>query len=148
MADKEVMSKSVALKELGEMLSRMGGILAVAFGLKAVAEMFEMFDVEEELEEIMGKEWVEACREDKDCYQKLMKIAEESLEYKARTPEEERKEYRRKILEELRQKLKEIGVEFWCEEKDLGELGTLYEDCYIEYKGETFSITKDIEIYH
>ena len=137
-----MMSESEALAELGKMLGAVGGIMVVAAALRGVAVVFEMIKVEEELERIMGKEWVDACRKDGDCRLKLMKIAEESLEVKARTPEEERKEYRRKILEELRQKLKELGVEFWCEEKDLGEIGTLYEDCYIEYKGEHFSITE------
>ena len=137
-----MMSESGALAELEKMLGALGGIMVVAIALHGVAVVFEMIKVEEELEGIMGKEWVEACRKDVDCGLKLMKIAEESLEYMARTPEEERKEYRRKILEELRQKLKELGVEFWCEEKDLGEIGTLYEDCYIEYKGEHFSITE------
>ena len=137
-----MMSKSEALAELGKILGAVGGIMAAAAALHGVAVVFEMIKVEEELEEIMGKEWVEACRKDEDCSLKLMKIAEESLKYKTRTPEEEREEYRRKILEELRQKLEEIGVSFYCEEKDLGESGTLYEDCYIEYKGEHFSITE------
>jgi len=141
-----MMSKSEALAELGKMLGAVGGIIAIATALHGVAVVFEMINVEEELERIMGKEWVEACRKDGDCRLKLMKIAEESLEVKARTPEEERKEYRRKILEELKQKLKELGVRFYCEEKDLGELGTLYEDCYIEYKEERFSIT-DLKVY-
>ena len=137
-----MMSESGALAELEKMLGALGGIMVVAIALHGVAVVFEMIKVEEELEGIMGKEWVEVCRKDRDCRLKLMKIAEESLECSARTPEEERKEYRRKILEELRQKLKELGVEFWCKEKDLGEIGTLYEDCYIEYKGEHFSITE------
>ncbi|RLG74886.1 MAG: hypothetical protein DRO12_06290 [Thermoprotei archaeon] len=133
----------------GKMLGAIGNIIALAYALKEAATMFEMIEVENELKKIMGKEWVEECRKDWDCKLKLIEIAEESLEIKARTPEEERKEreeYRRKIFEELRQKLEEIGVSFYCEEKDLGELGTLYEDCYIEYKGETFSITEDIGV--
>ena len=138
-------SKSLAeLAELGKAVVAIANLVAVAASLKVVAIGFEAFAVEKELEEIMGRDWIEACRKDRDCFLTIAKIAEESLEIKAKAPseEEERKEYRRKILEELRQKLKELGIEFWCEEKDLGEIGTLYEDCYIEYKGEHFSITE------
>jgi len=135
------MSKSEALAELGKMLSAVGGIMAVAAALHGVAVTFEMINVEKELERIMGKEWVEACRKDVDCRLKLMKIAEESLEVKARTPEEERRKYREKIFNELAGKLKEIGVKIWCEEHDLGELGS-YKECYIEYKGYSFKVEK------
>jgi len=142
-------TRTDVLAGLEKMLGDVAGLTLAIASLKVVAIGIEAFVIEKELEEIMGRDWIETCRKDRDCFLTIAKIAEESLEIKARTPEEERKEreeYRRKILEELRQKLEEIGVSFYCEEKDLGELGTLYEDCYIEYKGETFSITEDIEV--
>ncbi|RLC36228.1 hypothetical protein DRH29_04995 [candidate division Kazan bacterium] len=114
-----------------------------AFGLRAVLEALEKASLERELVEIMGREWVDACVKDEECNKKLLEIASETLRYQARVLEEDRKkreEFRRKVLEELREKLKELGIEIWCKKKDLGELGEFYEECYIEYKGEEFTI--------
>jgi len=77
------------MNELGKLVGTLAGLAAATVSLKLIATGFEIFVVEKELEEMMGKEWVEACISDESCFKTLMKVAEESLERMAKTPEKE-----------------------------------------------------------
>jgi len=137
-------SSKLDLKKVSDDLSGLYGDLAKLFGIVAgiytAAVSFEVMKLRLELLEMMGKDWLKACDEDEECLKTMVKIAQECMEIRSKTPMEEKEMYRRKVLDELNAKLKELGIRIWCTTKDLGELGEFYDNCYIEYKGYSFLI--------
>jgi len=132
------------LAGLGGLVSGLIGLGIINHVINTITVGFETLKVYEELKELMGKDWADACMEDEECFKIMERMAEETLEMEVSMPREEREKYKKKLLDELVSKLREIGVEFYCDEKDFGELGEYYEDCYVIYKGEQFSITREL----
>lgn len=96
--------------------------------------------IDRELEEMLGEEFMKACREDDDCRKTIWDIAVTSRWWETEGEEYEKRQRHEKVLKLLVEKLKEMKIELWCEEKDLGELGTMYENCYVEFAGERFTV--------
>jgi len=120
------------------------GIAQAAIGLvvEPLKRLVKRLEIEEELERVLGKEFVGDCNNDVECSKTIDDIVKTTIEFEERMTEEEKEKAREKVLEILRKKLNELGIEFSCDELDLGELGTAYKDCYIEFMGEEYSISE------
>jgi len=96
--------------------------------------------IHDELKQMVGEDFFRDCLLDDECKKVVDDIVNTSLYWDTIGPKEERKRQREKVLSILAKKLKELKIDMWCIEKDLGELGTLYEKCVVEFMGETFDV--------
>lgn len=112
--------------------------------LGATMEMIDQstrfIDLVHELNDMLGVDFVHACINDEGCRRTMWDIVKTTRWWETEGEEWERKQRRVKTLKLLVEKLKEMKIELWCEEKDLGELGKMYEDCYVEFAGERFTV--------
>jgi len=109
---------------------------------KMLRVLNKRLEVRRELSRLLGREFVNACDEDAECSRTLTDIARVTVELEESMSEEEKRSAREKVLDILRKKLEELGIKFSCDELNLGELGTFYKDCYIEFMEEEFSISE------
>ena len=146
---------SAEKKEAGDFLSPLvraaiayaGAVVGWAAAIDVLSRIQYETEIREELEGMLGKDFVSACMEDEECRKTFYDMVEVSRywdlygpEVERRKREEERKKQREKARSILIEKLRELGIKLWCSSKDLGELGEFYEKCTIEFMGEEFDI--------
>lgn len=130
----------VLLGAAEKMAAAAAGLVALGAAIETIDQSVRFLDLVRELEAMLGHDFVNACLEDGGCSSTLWDIVKTTRWWETEGEEWERKQRRVKTLKLLVEKLRELKIELWCEEKDLGELGTMYEDCYVEFAGERFTV--------
>lgn len=144
--ERDVESPIDVAKSIEPMISAIA-MLGVAQGaiqlvVNPLREMFKRLEIKRELKRMFGEEFIDMCDEDDECSKVIDDIVQTTIKFEGSMTEEEKERAREKVLEILRKKLSELGIEFSCDELDLGELGTFYKDCYVEFMGEEYSISE------
>ena len=91
-----------------------------------------------------GREFLEACRNDPQCYKTMREIAETSYIYEDKLSEKERAEIHKRVLNGLKQLLYSSNIAIFCDRIDAGQLGTFYEKCLVRFYGEEYDLEEVI----
>jgi len=97
----------------------------------------------------LGKDFIEACKQDEECRRKLDDMVSTIVEYKLSEPSEKEWE-KKKMVEELRKKLEELGIEISYDFEEyegytkcwirIDDVEFYAKDCEVWYMGRRFGI--------
>jgi len=121
-SSKEGLAKALGAAAVIAVMPTIARIAAEA--AEAIDRQYMDLVLSHELEVLAGKEFREECKKDPDCWSTWISIweTEEKLN---RAIEMEKRRRKQEALNELTEKLRQLGVGFDCD----------YDTCYIYYKG-------------